>query len=258
MPETREGHRHVFSYELIRAFVVFFVMFVAGGLGAPIPEEVAIVAAGVWTASTPEYGPARWLILPICIAGVLIADIILYTAGRFYGTRLFQSSWMLRMVPAEKQARIRKNFDRYGVNILLFGRLLPGIRMPLFLTAGVMHLSIPRFIVADLLGAVLGNGLLFLLAFWFGDQFRDLIDHAEHEAQRIIRALLIVTAILGAAIYFAVKFFRDPVPTGDPKKLPLIGAQVAHMSEREPSAEKEGTTTADSQRMKEEVKPKPE
>jgi membrane protein DedA with SNARE-associated domain len=220
----------VLDYELIRWFLIFFVTFAAAGLGAPIPEEVAIVAAGIWTAANPEFGPARWLILPVCIAGVLVADVLLYGIGRRYGSRLLTYRWMQRVVPSEKQARIRDNFHHYGVNILVFGRLLPGIRVPLFLTAGMMHLPVPLFIMADGLGAVLGNGLLFMLAYWFGDAFRDLILQAEHEVGRL-KPILVLIAVAAAALYFAYQFFRHPVPTGDPKDLPLIGQQVANLTD---------------------------
>ena len=62
-----------------------------------------------------------------CAFAVILSDSILYTAGRFYGKRLFDLPWMLRWVPKETQGRILDNFEKYGVNILLFGRLVPGV-----------------------------------------------------------------------------------------------------------------------------------
>lgn len=215
------------DFDAIQPFVIFFGMFVAAGLGVPIPEELAIVGAGLWTASNPEYGIYRWLMLPVCVVGVLISDILLYGIGRFSGTKLLQSSWMQRMVPAQKQAVIRENFHRYGVNLLIFGRLLPGIRAPLFLTAGMLHLSVPLFIMADAVGAILGNSLLFFLAFWFGDQFREMVEQFGQEVRHILRPILVLIAISGVALFFVYKFFRRPVMTGDPEDLPLIGGQVA-------------------------------
>src|SRR5262249_39091693 len=124
---------------------------------------------------------------------------------------------------------IEENFHHYGVSILLFGRLLPGIRAPLFLTSGMMRLSVPRFVVADAVGAIVGNSLLFFLAFWFGDQFRELVEHAEHDVARA-RPLVVLILIVGVAVFFLIHFLRRPVPTGDPEELPVIGHQVAvHM-----------------------------
>jgi membrane protein DedA with SNARE-associated domain len=215
--------------ELVRDLLIAFGVFVSAGLGAPFPEELAIVAAGLWTASNPEHGVYRWLMLPVCLLGVLIADCLLYGIGRYFGGGLLRRPWFARLVPAAKRRRIEENFRHYGVSILLFGRLLPGIRAPLFLTSGMMHLSVPRFVVADAFGAVVGNSLLFFLAFWFGDQFRELVEHAERDVARA-RPLVILVLIVAVGVFFLIHFLRRPVPTGDPEELPLIGHQVAvHM-----------------------------
>ncbi len=210
----------------LQAFAFFFGMFIASGMGAPIPEEIAIVCAGLWTAHHPEYGITRWLMLPTCICAVVLSDSILYTVGRLYGKRLFSRPFMLRWVPKTTQDRILDNFEKYGVNILLFGRLVPGVRMPLFLTAGLLRLSITRFIIADGLGAGLGNSLFFLLAFWFGEQFQEALENAEGAIWKVGPFLIMVT-LTAAAIYLLYRFFRKPVAEGDPEEVPIIGHQVA-------------------------------
>jgi len=50
----------------------------AAGLGAPIPEEVPIVAAGVLSHTAAM---RWWAALPVCVAGVLSGDVILYWVG---------------------------------------------------------------------------------------------------------------------------------------------------------------------------------
>ncbi len=215
------------DFELIRDLLIAFGVFAGAGFGLPVPEEVAIVGAGLWTASMADRYPMyRWLMLPVCIVGVITADVVLYSVGRYFGTRLLDRAWFRRLVSREKHERIERNFDRYGVNILLFGRLLPGIRSPLFITAGTMRLSVPRFLLADGLGAILGNGLLFFLSFWFGAQFQELVMGVEGEVHRA-RPLLVLVAILVVGLFFLVHFLRRPVPTGDPEELPIIGHQVA-------------------------------
>jgi membrane protein DedA with SNARE-associated domain len=215
------------DFELIRDLLIAFIWFAGAGLGLPFPEEVAIVGAGVWTASkAAEYPLYRWLMLPVCIVGVLTADVLLYSIGRYFGTRLLERGWFARMVPRQKRERIEQNFDHYGVNILLFGRLLPGIRSPLFLTAGTMRLPVSRFILADGLGAVLGNSILFFLAFWFSNKSAELVRSVEGEVHRA-QTLIVLSAIIAVGVFFLVHFLRRPVPTGDPEELPIIGHQVA-------------------------------
>jgi membrane protein DedA with SNARE-associated domain len=215
------------DFDLIRDLLIAFGVFAGAGFGLPVPEELAIVGAGLWTAGKADQYPLyRFLMLPVCIIGVITADVVLYAIGRYFGVRLMERGWMARIVPQEKRERIERNFDHYGLSILLFGRLLPGIRSPLFITAGTMRLSLPRFLLADALGAVLGNGLLFFLAFWFGESFEKLVKGVEGEVGRA-RPLIVLVGIVAIGVFFLVQFLRRPVPTGDPEELPLIGHQVA-------------------------------
>jgi membrane protein DedA with SNARE-associated domain len=211
-----------------------FLGAIAGGLGAPIPEEAVVIGAGIWVAGFPEVGPLRWLILPVCIVGILIADVFLYFIGRTWGGRLLNKPGMVRLLPPERRRHIEDNFHRYGVKILLFVRWLPGIRSPMFMTAGLMRLPLSRFIVADAAAAAVGHTVLFFLAWWFGDRFKEMIELAEGR----LRNLIIISGIFVLALLFVIHFLRKPVATADPEDVPLIGHQVA--AKLEPSATVDG------------------
>jgi membrane protein DedA with SNARE-associated domain len=212
---------------MIWYFIGAFVALVLGGIGLPpIPEEGIVVAAGVWVASNPDYRLYRWLILPVCIAAILVSDLLLYGIGRHFGSRLLEHRRLARFLTPEKLARIQSNFNRYGIKILLFVRWVPGIRSPLFLTAGTMQVPLVRFVIADVIAAAIGHTLLFFLAYWFTDSFKDLFERVEGDVNRV-RPLLILLPILLVGIYLLVHFLRKPVPTGDPEELPIIGHQVA-------------------------------
>jgi membrane protein DedA with SNARE-associated domain len=204
-----------------------FVALVLGGVGLPpIPEEGVVVAAGVWVASNPEYLPYGWIILPVCIAGILVSDFLLYSIGRHFGSHLLEHRWLARFLTPEKLARIQHNFHRYGLKVLLFVRWIPGIRSPLFLTAGTMRLPVVRFVVADAVAAAAGHSLLFFLAYLFTDSFMELFRRVEGDLNRL-RPLLVLLPILGVGLYLLIHFLRKPVPTADPEELPIIGHQVA-------------------------------
>jgi membrane protein DedA with SNARE-associated domain len=246
-------------------YLGFFVTLVAAGLGFPAPEEFVISGAGVLAgqvrtpppvgvgdmtalfAPSPNGGflgdfpwaglvrcfppphdsiPVRWwILLPVCIVGVVLSDIMLYSVGRRYGDHILDHRWLAHFLPRNRRQRIERNFHQYGVSILVFGRLVPGIRMPLFLTAGSMRVPLARFLLADGLGAVVGNSLFFFLGFWLGDQFESLVGEAEK-----LKPILIVTGIGLLTAYLLWHFLHHPVSTGDPQEVPLIGSQVAsHM-----------------------------
>lgn len=213
-------------------FLVTFALLVGAGIGLPIPEEVPVISAGIWAANNHDLGPFRWLILPTCIVGIVISDLLLYGIGRFGGARLLQNRWVTRLFPPEKREQIEKNFHHYGVKILLLVRWVPGIRSPMFITAGLMRVPLLRFVIADSLAAGLGHSLLFFSAFWFGDQFRDLFLHAEEEVKNKLQPIIILSVLIAIGLFFLFCFWRRPVTTADPKDLPLIGSKVAAGIER--------------------------
>ena len=171
-----------------------------------------------------------WILLPVCILGVVFSDIVLYTIGRYFGEWLLKRPWMARVLPADKRRHTEENFHRYGVSILIIGRLMPGIRAPLFFTAGSMRLPLPRFLLADGIGAVVGNSLFFFLGFWLGDSIKSLVEHAEEK----LKPILIVVGVGLIVAFLLWHFLHHPVSVGDPQEVPLIGSQVAsHMEHAE-------------------------
>jgi membrane protein DedA with SNARE-associated domain len=208
-------------------FIAAFMALVAAGIGFPIPEEIPTTGAGIWVGSTPGLGPLRWLILPVCFVGVLISDVLLYGIGWLWGPRLLERRWVQRLFPAETRKRTEENFRSYGLKVLLLVRWVPGIRSPMFITAGIMRLPLPLFILADGIAAVFGHSLLFFLGYWFGDQFKELLENAEKTVSATIKPILILTAIVAVALYLTIHFWRRPVLTGDPTEVPLIGEKVA-------------------------------
>jgi membrane protein DedA with SNARE-associated domain len=168
-----------------------------------------------------------WIMLPVCILGVVFSDGLLYGIGRFFGRRILEFRWMARLVPHEKVKRIEQNFHKYGIKILLFARFLPGIRAPIFVTAGIMRLPLNKFLLADGLYAIPGVSLLFTLAFWFTNSFKELIENTVVRAEAHLQPIIILVVIVGVCIYLVLHFLRKPVSEGAPEEFPIIGPQVA-------------------------------
>jgi membrane protein DedA with SNARE-associated domain len=187
----------------------------------------ADAAAAVLGGSVEYFRPERpdrprsltrwWIMLPLCIVGVVLADCVLYTAGRMWGVRLLRSGWVQRNVlPPEKQVKIEQNFAKHGILILLGARLTPGIRTPVFLMAGVLKMPLARFLLADGLYAVPGVNLLFWLAYLFTDQFVAAIHAVERHRPM---AVAVVLAAVGGVILYKLLANRK-LSTGDVEEIP--------------------------------------
>ncbi|MFL5342167.1 MAG: DedA family protein [Gemmataceae bacterium] len=205
----------------------------ASGVGLPVPEEIWIVGAGATARhysqpADPTDPIVHWFImLPLCIIGVVAGDSLLYGIGRLWGHRLLDKKWVQKWILSpDKRQRIQKNFKRYGVWILLGARLLPGIRSPIFLMAGMNHMSLRKFLLADGLYAIPGVSTMFVLAYIFTDQFVSLVHKAESYRQ------VVVVFVFGVVVGYLISYIqRHPTTEGDPKDVPIIGPQIAsHVS----------------------------
>lgn len=203
-----------------------FVSIIATGLGFPMPEELPVVIAGLLVGSEPDK-VALWIMLPVCIIGVICGDSCLYGIGRWWGARLVESPFIQkRLLPPDRLESIRENFNKYGIRILLFARMTPGIRAPIFLTAGIIRLPLGQFLLADGLYAIPGVSFLFFLGYFFSDRVLAWIRTAEH-----VKSIIVLLLILGIAGYFLIRFLRRPMVTGDPHDVPPIVHPMQHTLE---------------------------
>lgn len=213
------------SHEDFLQYVGVFSALVAAAFGAPIPEELPIATGGVLVGrdwNLLEGGLKWWVMLPLCIIGVVLCDTILYVIGRKGGRWLLRRKWIQKKVlTPERFLKIEQNFEKYGIRILLIARLMPGIRTPVFISAGIVRLPFRKFLLADALYAVPGVNLIFWLAYWFSGTFIDLLHTAEGYRGPIILAL--ISFIAG---YVTSIFVRRPVSTGSPEELPVLGKPV--------------------------------
>lgn len=201
-----------------------FALLVGAGFGLPMPEELPIAMGGGMAghaSDNPDSLVVWWVMLPLCMLGVVLADGALYAAGRVWGTRLLERQWVRKILPVEKQERLRANFERYGVTILLAARLTPGVRTPVFLMAGVTRMPLSRFLFADGLYAIPGVSLIFALGYFLGDSFVASVKQVGEYKP------LIIAVLTGVAIGFLLNhLMRRKVATGHPEEIPLVGRRV--------------------------------
>ncbi len=191
--------------------IVGTLLFTGVGI-PPIPEEVAIIAAGI---ASNQQEIIWWVAWPVCVLGVLSADLTLYWTGRLWGTAIFRWRLIQRILPDERRERLEEGFHRHGVKILLSGRLLPGFRTGVFLTAGSMRYPFIRFLLVDGLTAVLSVGLVFFGSYFLTESFTLLLGNVDQA-----RSWLVVVVLLMLAGYLIAKYWRRPTISDATQDLP--------------------------------------
>jgi membrane protein DedA with SNARE-associated domain len=209
-----------------------FLALLAAGFGFPIPEELPVLTAGVLVGH--EDTSLYWYyMLPVVIAGVVIGDGVLYGMGRVWGHHLLNIGFVRRrLVPIEKQEQIEKNFAERGIWVLLGARLLPGIRAPVFIMAGVLRVPLARFLLADAIYAIPMVNLLFWLAYLLTDQVLEIFKKINE-----YRPLVVVAVLSGVAGALIQKYVLSRhVSTGEPPHVPSIlskpAVAAAHVVEK--------------------------
>jgi membrane protein DedA with SNARE-associated domain len=92
--------------------------------------------------------------------GIWAGDIGLYALGSGFGSRIAQSRWLARFLTTEKLARAEEWFSRRGSAAIVISRLIPGSRLPLYVTAGAIRVPLPWFVaLTGACGAIWVSGI---------------------------------------------------------------------------------------------------
>jgi len=178
---------------------IFAVLFL-GGLGAPIPEELPILAAG----ALAHEGYMRWWVaLPVCLAGVLSGDSVLYWVGYHWGERILDWSLVRRVLTPTREHVLIDAYRRHAAKTIFTARHLMGLRAAAFLSAGIARVPFWKFILVDTGAALLGVPTGFALAYFFTDQVHEIV----HDVRRVERWLTLL-ALVALAAWIAVLAWR--------------------------------------------------
>ncbi|GAB2953796.1 DedA family protein [Aquaspirillum soli] len=170
---------------------VFFVLLICG-FGVPIPEDVTLVAGGI--ISGLGYTNVHTM-FAVGMAGVLVGDATMFTIGRIYGTKVMQVRFVARYLTEERFMAVQEKFAKYGNWVLFVARFLPGLRSPIFLTAGMTRkVSFWRFLLMDGFAALISVPVWVYLGY-FGANNRDWLLTWLHRGQSGILMVLAVAAV---------------------------------------------------------------
>jgi membrane protein DedA with SNARE-associated domain len=178
------------------------VALLAGGVGLPIPEELALVTAGYWLS---RHAISPGLLIPAAIAAVLAGDGMLYLAGR--GVLVLGGA--RRRLGAKRLGRLERAFARHGAKLLLVGRFVPGLRSALLVAAGAARMSPWRLLACDGSAALVGVAGWMALGYRLGPE----LARARVIADRAHIVLLILAAIGIIVVVSWQKSWREVSPS---------------------------------------------
>ncbi len=135
-------------------------------LATLISEDLACIGAGMMAArGIMGFIPATLA----AFAGIVVGDLLLYAAGRFIGRPAITRLPFRWFIKAEDVTNATQWFNDRGPGIILASRFLPGSRLPVYFTAGVLGAHVGVFLFYFCIAAAIWTPGLVGLAMWIGE-----------------------------------------------------------------------------------------
>ncbi len=143
------------------------------GVGLSLPQGWAIAAA-TWVQEdvptiTAALLAAGGRIHPVtaflaCFFGIWLGDVALYLAARWLGRPLLATGLGRRLASPEAVERSEVWFARRGLWLLVLSRVIPGTRLPTYLAAGFLRVSLLRFCLVTAVAVAVWTAAIFAIA----------------------------------------------------------------------------------------------
>ncbi|MBP6217171.1 MAG: DedA family protein [Oligoflexales bacterium] len=160
-----------------QAYFIMFSILVICGFGLPMPEDVVLITGGILSA---RHVTEFWPTIFVTLAGVLLGDGVVFTIGKRIGPKIKQTRGFQWIVQEEREKKIMSWFNRYGDKVIFFARFAPGLRMPLFLTAGAYQVPTWKFFMLDGLAALISVPVWVWVGHFFGSNLELLEEKMKH------------------------------------------------------------------------------
>jgi protein MpaA len=164
-------------------YAIIFSILIACGFGLPIPEDITLFAAG----ALAYYGVVDffWILL-LSFVGVMLGDSIMFMLGARYGRKLTRVWIFRKLLPDDRLDQVGKSLNEKGVKLLFAARFMPGLRAPIFFSAGALHIPFRKFFFYDGLAALLSVPAIVGAVFYFGDTLDHVIEVIKHVENGIV------------------------------------------------------------------------
>ena len=180
-------------------YLAVFIMLLVCGLGVPVPEDVTLVTGGVIAGL--GYADVDTM-FAVGMVGVIIGDGLVFSIGRFQGPRVMQLKTVQQIITPDRFLAAQDAFHKYGRWVMFVARFLPGLRTPVFFTAGTSkRVSFGTWLLMDGVAALISVPVWVYLGY-FGARNFDWMFKILHRFQYGIFVLLGFGALALAVVWW--------------------------------------------------------
>jgi membrane protein DedA with SNARE-associated domain len=165
--------RHILHrYTYLASYGLLYIE--ESGIPLPAPGDVFVMYVG---AHVPR-NFFSWFVAWLGLIGVVVLGATnLFFISRKFGRRLAESRYAeaIHLSP-ERLQKAEDWFKRYGVVAIIFGRHIPGFRVPITVAAGALKVSYPVFAASVAVSTAIWAGVVMTIGVAFGPRMEAFLN----------------------------------------------------------------------------------
>ena len=193
--------------------LLFAIIFAETGLVIMpfLPGDSLLFTVGALSVATEERGAVfnPWIISVTLIIAGIIGDAVNYHVGKYLGPKIFRGeatgSLLARMLNRKHLDRAHAFYEKHGGKAVILGRFVPIVRTFVPFVAGAGTMNYGRFVVYNVVGAVVWVGVCVGAGVLFGN-----IPWVKKNFEAVIIGIIIVS-VLPVVIEFIAEYRRKQI-----------------------------------------------
>ena len=97
----------------------------------------------------------------------------------------------------EREVKMEQVIKKHGFKVFFIARFLVGVRVPLYLAAGVVRMSWLRFLLINIFCAT----TVVSITFWLGYRYGNSVVETIRESQNSLTVIILLVVAIGVTIY---------------------------------------------------------
>ena len=166
----------------------------------PIPSEI-IMPLGGYYVYLEKLNP--FILVFWGLVGTIAGSIPWYYLGKLVNeerlSKFLDKRGKYLGITPEDLAKSKRWFDKYGVSLVFWGRLVPGIRTLISVPAGMELMPFRKFMVWTTLGSLIWVALLTYAGYLFGEKYSKIETYID-QIKYVVKPILIIILL-----YFLIK-----------------------------------------------------
>jgi membrane protein DedA with SNARE-associated domain len=214
VPDVVNGVTHwvrvvLHRYSYLASYGLLYIE--ESGVPLPAPGDVFVMYVG---AHVPRNLPS-WIIAWLGLIGVVVLGATnLFFISKKFGRRLAEGRFaeVVHLSP-ERLQRAEQWFQRYGVIAIIFGRHIPGFRIPITVAAGVLKVSYPIFAASVAVSTAIWAGVVIIIGINFGPRMEAFLRVHRETYWMWAAVVLVMVVVIAFRVHRASPSLKQSSPT---------------------------------------------